>query len=607
MTSPPGIPPLPASASGLLVAGPFERREVASALPVLVATLDARGLFVFWNPECERVTGYAARDVVGSPEAPGLLFRDPAQSARLDALRDGHGAARHEVETELTTRVGTVRTISWSPLQPASGEDGHLWIVGVDRTDRLRNEQLLDLIGDVDGRILRREPLASIHSFVCTRVAGIFHLALASIGQRHPDGTVRMTGIAGTLAADASAREIRWDRPSPEGGITGAAIRTGEIQRAEAGDGRAFGERWRNRDVGQAIGASIAFPLSVGREVLGALTVHARRGEAFDARTVDQLRRLTEQVSLSFAHAASLDEIRLQSLALEAVQLSVVITSVDGTIEWVNPAFTAMTGYTAEDALGRTLKILSSGRHDAAYFSALWRTILAGRSWEGETTNRRKDGSLYVEDQTITPVRDGGGRITHFVAVKRDVTERRRQDDAIIHLARHDPLTDLPNRRVVEEDLVRLLARAHRGRPSAVLLVDLDNFKAVNDRAGHGVGDSLLRAFAHILLEAVRPGDLVGRVGGDEFVVLLEGAGAEEAKVVAGRIRDRVAAYPRPEDYDGPAVGASVGIALVEGHAGPAEVLATAYAALYDGKAAGKGRVAIRTKPARPRSGSWRI
>jgi diguanylate cyclase (GGDEF)-like protein/PAS domain S-box-containing protein len=584
-----------------------EMRLVLGGLSVLVSAVDSDGLFAYWNRECERVTGYTSAEVVGNPNLLDLLFPDPMQKARMEELWRSPEKTFRDVETELRTKYGSVRTVSWSSLSstyPVEGWD--LWVVGVDRTEAKRNEQVLSLLAEVNSRLLQREPLASIHSFICHRVADVFRFALVSIGQRQPDGSVRMSGIAGPNAPGARAHEIRWDVASPAGGITGAAIRTGLVQRVEAEGDSSFGHSWRNRAAGRKIGASIALPLTARGTVLGALTVHAQRPDAFDPKTVDMLLRLTQQVSLSFDHAADLTEIQLQSLALDEVRHSVVITARDGTIEWVNPAFTAMTGYTREEAVGRTPRIQKSGAHDASFYEGLWKTILSGRTWEGETTNRRRDGSVYVEDQTITPVKDETGEIAHFVSVKRDVTERKRHEDAIVHLARHDPLTDLPNRRVVEENLARLLARAGRRLSSALLLVDLDNFKEVNDRAGHAAGDEVLRAFARLFLEAVRPGDLVGRIGGDEFVVLLEGAGAEEARTAAERIRDRAATVPLPEDYDGPPVGASVGVALVPGHGAPAEVLATADAALYEAKALGKGIVAVLEEPVTPRSGAWK-
>ena len=581
-----------------------EMRLVLGGLPVLVSAVDKQGLFAYWNRECERVTGYTSPEVLGNAGILELLFPDPIQKARMEELWRSPDRAFRDVETELTTKYGSARTVSWSSLSstyPVEGWD--LWAVGVDRTEAKRNEQVLSLLAEVNSRLLQREPLASIHSFICHRVADIFRFALVSIGQRHPDGSVRMSGIAGPNAPGASAQEIRWDVPSPTGGITGAAIRTGLVQRAEAERDSSFGVAWRNLAAGRKIGASIALPLTARGTVLGALTVHARRPDAFDPKTVDILLRLTQQVSLSFDQAADLTEIQLQSLALDAVRHSVVITARDGTIEWVNPAFSAMSGFSREDSVGKTPRIQRSGHHGTSFYADLWGTILSGRTWEGETTNLRKDGSVYVEDQTITPVKDEAGEITHFVAVKRDVTERRRYEDAIVHLARHDPLTDLPNRRVVEENLARLVARAGRRLSSALLLVDLDNFKEINDRAGHAAGDEVLRAFARLFLDAVRPGDLVGRIGGDEFVVLLEGAGAEEARAAAERIRDRATTVPLPEGYAGPPIGASVGVALVPGHQAPGEVLATADAALYEGKSLGKGLVVVLEHPAPPRSG----
>ena len=584
-----------------------EMRLVLDAMPVLMNAVDRDGLFVLWNRECERVTGYTSAEIVGRPEAFDLLYPDPLERGRLKEVWNDPRKNFRDVEADLTTKFGSVRTVSWSRLSATYPVDGWAaWTIGFDRTEAKRNEMVLALLAEVNRRLLQREPLGTIHPFICNRVADIFHFALVSIGQRQPDGTVRMSGIAGPNAPGASAQEIRWDRPSSEGGITGAAIRTGLVQRVEAEQDSSFGSAWRNRDAGRKIGASIALPLTARGAVLGALTVHARRPDAFDPKTVDILLRLTQQVSLSLDYAAELTEIQLQSVALDAVSHPVIVTSRDGTIEWANAAFTSMTGFARDEVLGRTPRIQKSGLHGPAYYQDLWATILSGRTWEGETTNRRKDGSVYVEDQAITPVRGENGEIAHFVAVKRDVTERKRFEEAIVHLARHDPLTDLPNRRVVEENLGRLLARSERGIPSALLLIDLDNFKEVNDRVGHASGDDVLRTFARLFLETVRPGDLVGRIGGDEFVVLLEGAGAEEARVAAERIRERAEHVPVPEGYDGPPLGVSVGVAAVQGHGDPASVLATADAALYEAKAGGKGRVAVQTQPVPPRSGCFR-
>lgn len=584
-----------------------EMRLVLDGLPVLVSAVDRDGLFAFWNRECERVTGYTAAEVVGSTDALALIYPDPVQRERLAELWRNPGRGFRDVETELATKYGSTRHVTWSSLSLTYPVDGwDVWTVGIDRTDAKRNEEVLALLASVNSRLLAREPLPLVHSFICHRVADIFRFALVSIGQRQPDGSVRMSGLAGPNAAGASAHEIRWDVPSPDGGITGAAIRTGLVHRAQAEADSSFGVAWRNRDAGRKIGASIALPITARGTVLGALTVHARRTDAFDPRTVDLLLRLTQQVSLSLDQAADLTEIELQSLALGVVEHSVVITSRDGTIEWVNPAFTALSGFTREEAVGRTPAIQKSGLHDASFYAQMWETVLSGRTWEGELTNVRKDGSTYVEDLTVTPVRDEAGEIAHFVAVKRDVTERRRHEETIVHLSRHDPLTDLANRRVVEENLGRLLARSERGIPSALLLLDLDNFKEVNDRSGHAAGDEVLKAFARLFQEAVRPGDLVGRIGGDEFVVLLEGAGPDEARTVAERIREKAGSMPRLEGYDGPAVGVSVGVAVVAGHHGAADVIGTADAALYDAKAGGKGRVEIRTRPCGPRSGGWK-
>ena len=253
---------------------------------------------------------------------------------------------------------------------------------------------------------------------------------------------------------------------------------------------------------------------------------------------------------MSGRHQAG-EQIRLLSAAIGSAASAVAISDPKGVCLWVNPAFTRITGYSPEEIVGQPLSRLKSGAHDEAFYASLWETILAGEAWHGEIVNRHRDGHLYTEEQTISPVRDEAGVITHFVAVKQDVSERRRMEEGLrtanetlkAQLAEiealqaklrdqalRDPLTGVFNRRFLAETLARETARARRdSRAYAVVILDLDHFKRVNDTHGHEAGDRVLVAAAELLRSHTREGDLVCRYGGEEFVVLMPGASAVSA------------------------------------------------------------------------------
>jgi diguanylate cyclase (GGDEF)-like protein len=167
----------------------------------------------------------------------------------------------------------------------------------------------------------------------------------------------------------------------------------------------------------------------------------------------------------------------------------------------------------------------------------MWAQVTAGEVWQGELYNRRKDGALYLEEQTITPVRAGRGEITHFVAIKLEITARKHQEEQIRYLAMHDALTDLPNRRLLTENLERMVHQARRGRRGALMVIDVDDFKVVNDSFGHAAGDQLLRQLAELIVGSLRPGDFVARFGGDEFAVIIEGSDLDDAVATAERLK----------------------------------------------------------------------
>jgi diguanylate cyclase (GGDEF)-like protein/PAS domain S-box-containing protein len=257
------------------------------------------------------------------------------------------------------------------------------------------------------------------------------------------------------------------------------------------------------------------------------------------------------------------DTIHKLSSAVEQTADSVIITNLKGTIEYVNPAFEKATGFRREEALGQTPRIVKSGNHDTAFYQRLWGTILRGEVFRAVLANRRKDGSLYYEEKTITPLKNDKGEITHFVSTGKDVTERMEAQQRLDRLAYYDSLTGLPNRNLFRDRLRHALGRAQRGTLLvAVLVLDLDNFKTINDSLGHDVGDQLLRAVAQRLGDYVRAEDTAARLGGDEFVIVLESvACADDASAVAQKLIDALTRPFALGDHE-VFVSASIGIAL---------------------------------------------
>lgn len=267
----------------------------------------------------------------------------------------------------------------------------------------------------------------------------------------------------------------------------------------------------------------IALPLSAKQQVVGGLVVGFAK-EEFGDEDRRHLRDVTARISAVLERAFDQRQLRLHGTALASAANAVFITDAEGRIEWTNASFTRISGYSLEEVRGQTPRILKSGKQDLAYYQKLWRTILAGEVWQSETTNRRKDGTLFIVDQTITPLRDAQGNIAHFVAIQEDVTARKEAEARIEFLSHHDALTGLPNRSFLESHLSRALVDAWRGeRLLAFLILDLDRFQQVTDTLGYAVGDSCLTIIAERLRAVVRACDFVARIGSDVFAVVAGG------------------------------------------------------------------------------------
>lgn len=226
------------------------------------------------------------------------------------------------------------------------------------------------------------------------------------------------------------------------------------------------------------------------------------------------------------------------SRALERAGDAVVITNRFGIIEYVNPAFEAMSGFTSQEAVGKNNNIVMSGKHDTHFYKKMWEILLSGEDYRDILINRKKDGTVYYEEKTISPLCDAAGKITHFVATGKDITERMQTQEQLYYLAHHDALTKLPNRAMFVERLTQALLHAQRhGRALAVMFLDMDRFKLINDSLGHDIGDLLLQEFGQRLVDCVRSSDTVARLGGDEFTMLLEDmSDPQDASTVADKV-----------------------------------------------------------------------
>ncbi len=284
---------------------------------------------------------------------------------------------------------------------------------------------------------------------------------------------------------------------------------------------------------------------------------------------------------------------QIAAISFESV-CGICVTNTSGVILRVNAGFTTLTGYTNQEVVGQNMRILSSGIHTKDFYEAMWRAIASAGYWQGEIRNRRKDGQIFTEWLSIAAVKDANGALTNYVGTFYDISEAKVSQAEITRMAFHDSLTQLPNRRLLQQRIEHALDMSGRsGLHSALLFVDLDHFKSINDTRGHDAGDLLLIEVGRRMQATLRVGDTVARVGGDEFVVLLEGIGATQleaatqARLVGEKLLETLAAPYRIKDFEFRCTG-SIGICMVSYGASSTELLTQADLAMYQAKKHGR-------------------
>lgn len=467
----------------------------------------------------------------------------------------------------------------------------------LDRLTTLHQQENLDRLRHMFG--YHAAVVATVLFLLVISAAVVFRPMVARIR----DDLMQRHGIEKNLR-ESEERLWRMLQESPvgvsasrrrDGMVVFANARFCEILRTEPAN--VLGRRARDLYVDERQLSDVVGELKRAGEINDA-EVEFRRfdGEPFPALlTVKASRFEGEAVNLAWVYDVSAmkaaeEKLKLTAKVVESASEAVVITNARNEIEYVNPAFSAITEYSAEEVIGQNPALWRSGRHDSDFYQAMWSALNSQGRWRGEIWNRRKSGEFYAEWLSIVAIRDDQGAVSHYIAIFSDITHRKEDEERVWRQANFDALTGLPNRALFIDRLNQAIRQSKRdGRKFALFFIDLDGFKQVNDSLGHAAGDLLLQQTAQRLVDCVRSSDTVARLAGDEFTCIVQGIqDGDDAARVANKVLESLAS---PFDLEGRAaeVRGSVGIALYpdDGADGPA-LLRMADEAMYRVKRRGK-------------------
>ncbi len=565
-------------------------QQLVEASPLPIIALDRQGCVSRWNTAAEAAFGWTSAETVGEPY--GLVPAERAaefESALRMALEGGAAAA---YLSRRLTRDGRRLDVSVSqaPVFGVGGAISGIVEIIADVSESRLTHEFQSLREETGAELLKQIRPDILLQRICDRVVEISGLGLACFGLVRADGSVGLCGAAGPAEDNRSGIQARWDATPTTENPVALAIATGREQRR----GREEGEvgHWAERAREFGLTEELALPLRGAKGTIGALAVCSVYGYPITEALANQLRSVADQIAVGMQRAEEQQQLKLNGLALNSAANAVFITDRAGRILWVNSAFSRLSGYPESEVIGNTPRVLKSGLHPKEYYESLWATILSGKPFRSEVADRHKNGQFYMVAQTVTPLLDAQGEVTHFVAIHEDITARREAEARVEFQAQHDSLTGLPNRALFRERLEQSLAAARRSGVSVQLLfMDLDHFKTVNDTLGHDAGDELLKEVARRCTETLRSTDLLARLGGDEFTVLLpEVRHSRSGAQVAEKLID-VLSPPITVRDRGIYVTPSIGISTFPADAATADdLIRAADSAMYRAKQSGRNR-----------------
>ncbi|MCA9473310.1 MAG: diguanylate cyclase [Nitrospirales bacterium] len=443
-----------------------------------------------------------------------------------------------------------------------------------------------DIANELIHLLLSGMTLRQALSMFCRRLVETFGYPLVWIGTQEIQAAVNIVAHDGdpVLTTPQSFERLSFQASQSQAVSRAIDEQKAQILTREHSDDR-HGVHWL---CSEGLHCQLVIPLLEHDHLLGVLTICSQHADAFDLDRLSWMEQLGIHLSRVMFLAKNYDHLRLQGKALNHAEHAVCIANPEGKIEWVNDAYCRMSGYDAGELIGTVLPSSQSKpfRH---LLNQASQPAFQSQSWKVESTAIRKDGQEYAVEEVLTPLVSEDGQLTNIVAILQDITRRKEAETQIIHRVYHDPLTDLPNRAMFQDRLEQGIAQARRHqRLLAVLFIDLDGFKGINDEFGHLIGDELLKTVAERLTHCVRATDTVARLSGDEFTLLLQDLEhPSDAQHVAQKILDCIGA-PVSNGEQTLHVRTSIGIALFPVDAEePADLLRQADRAMYKAKELG--------------------
>lgn len=593
----------------------------------LVLTLESTAAFVGMADAqgCVSYVNRAGRAMLGlAPDAPldpamgHYLTPDSLIRIRQEVLPGARENGTWTGELELRHRAGHAIPVSMTVVahRCANGELDFYSTIAHDISDRLHAEEHLRrlirthaVLSRCNHTLIGAKTEAELVEEFCRALVETGGYRLAWYGAKRHDKaqSVEPLAQAGFGATYLAQAKVSWSDGERGQGPMGSAIRTGRFIIARDTETDPLFTPWRTAAQEHGYRSVIALPVHIAANVVGALAIYASTPDAFDEDELNLLKELADDLSFGLqnlqakrAREKAESLLILRNRIIESTRNGIVICDAQRAgwpIVYVNPAFEDITGYPSAEVLGRNPSFLLGDDRAQSGLAEIRAALRMTREGSAILRNYRKDGGRFWNDLFVTPVRDESGKLTHFAGIIVDVTQRKQFEDKLEYQANHDGLTGLPSRNLMQDRLGQLIAASNRHpQPVAVLFLDLDQFKFVNDSLGHRSGDELLKEVASRLKTCIREGDTLARYGGDEFVLLLPGLESrEEISLLASRILDSI---EQPVEIQGHRLRTSVSIGACVFPSDGRDVealLKNADAAMYRAKDLGRNRLQFYT------------